>query len=67
MDQPISNLERARADLRRARDSTPGWADARRRDFDNHKLTPLDDAGARLALALKRAQEQFRAAQRLIG
>jgi hypothetical protein len=67
LGQPLRELERARADLRQTRESTPGWADERRRRFDSQRLTPMEEAGARLAAALKRAEEEFSAAQRLIG
>jgi hypothetical protein len=67
LSQALTELERARSDLRQVRASTSGWADVRRRRFDDQRLAPIEEAGARLAAALERAQEQFSAAQRLIG
>jgi hypothetical protein len=68
LEAPLSELARARADLARVRKSTgTAWSDKLRRDFDRARLDPMDDALARLQVALQRAQDQFNSAQRILG
>ena len=68
LEAPLDELARARADLARVRESTgTAWSDKLRRDFDRARLDPMDDALARLTVALRRAQDQFNSAQRILG
>lgn len=67
LDDPLDELQRALADLRRARDETTAWSDEGRRVFDEQRLDPLDEAGARILSAIRNAQEQFSDASRQIA
>lgn len=67
LDDPLDELQRALADLRRARDETTAWSDEGRRVFDEQRLDPLDEAGARILAAIRKAQEQFSDASRQIA
>jgi hypothetical protein len=68
LEAPLGELERARADLARVRESTgSAWSDKLRQDFDRARLDPMDDALARLMVALHRAQVQFNSALRILG
>jgi hypothetical protein len=59
-------VETARAELERTRSDTAGWSDELRQRFDAQRFKPLTDAATKMAVALKKAQEQFDAAQRMI-
>ena len=57
---------RQRSMLNRARSGSEGWSDDLRERFDAARFRPLTDAGARVVQALKKAQEQCAAAERLL-
>jgi hypothetical protein len=68
LEAPLAELERARAELARVRESTAtGWSDKLRQQFDRGRLDPIDDAVARLVIAVRRAQDQVTSAQRILG
>lgn len=67
LDGPIREAQAARAELAKVASSTQGWSDRQRQAFDNQRLKPLADAGARLVAALQRAQEQCARAERLLS
>jgi hypothetical protein len=67
LDDSLKELERALSDLRRVRDSTTAWSDEVRQRFDDQRLAPIEEAGTRLIAAIRKTQEQFSTAQRLIG
>jgi hypothetical protein len=66
LDDSLRELEQALGDLRRVRESTTAWSDDVRHRFDDQRLTPMDEAGTRLVRAIRKSQEQFRIALRLI-
>jgi hypothetical protein len=68
LEAPLGELERARAELARVRESTAAtWSDKLRQEFDRGRLDPIDDAVARLVIAVRRAQDQFTSAHRILG
>lgn len=67
LQEPIRKVESARIELNRVAANTQGWSDGQRADFDNQRMKPLSDAGARMAAALMKAQEQCVAARRLLA
>jgi hypothetical protein len=68
LENPLAELARARAELARVRESTAtAWSDELRQKFDRARLDPMDEAVARLLTAMRRAQDQFASAQRILG
>lgn len=67
LEGPIRDVERARADLSNVAKNADGWSDGQRRAFDRERLRPLDVAGSRLEVALRKAQEQCAGAERLLS
>lgn len=67
LDDSLDDLERALAALRQVRDDTTEWSDDVRTRFDDQRLTPLDEAGIQLIAAIKRAQDGFGNAERLVA
>ena len=67
LDDPIRQVETARAELSKVTASTGGWSDKQREAFDSQRITPLDAAGGRLLSQLRKAQEQCTAAERLLS
>jgi hypothetical protein len=68
LENPLGELERAQAELARVRESTAAaWSDELRRRFDQGCLDPMDEAVCRLMTALRRAQDQFASAQRILS
>jgi len=67
LDDPIRQVETARAELAKVAGSTHGWSDRQRQTFDGQRLKPLDEAGARLSAALQKAREQCAQAERLLS
>ena len=66
LDEPIREVETARAELNKVAVSTTGWSDQQRHDFDGQRMKPLDTAGGRLESALRKAQERCAQAERLL-
>jgi len=67
LEGPIRQVETARAELARAASNADGWSDKQRDTFDGQRMKPLDTAGARLMIALQRAQEQCAKAEGLLS
>ena len=67
LDDPIRQVETARAELGKVADSTGGWSDEQRQAFDSQRMSPLDAAGGLLLSQLRKAQEQCMAAERLLS
>jgi len=67
LDDPIRQVETARAELGKVADSTGGWSDEKRQAFDSHRMSPLDAAGGRLLSQLRTARERCMAAERLLS
>lgn len=67
LDDALRELERALWDLRRVRDSSAAWSDETRTRFEAQRLTPLEEAGVRLLENIRKAQDAFSRAQRLMG
>jgi len=64
--ESLQLAQEAQAELERARSGSEGWSDDLRQRFDAARFRPLTDAGARVVQALKKAQEQCAAAERLL-
>ena len=68
LENPLGELQRARAELARVRESTAtAWSDELRHQFDRGRLDPMDEAVNRLIAAVRRAQEHVSSAQRILG
>lgn len=67
LDDPLDELRRALADLRRVRDETAAWSDEGRRVFDEQRLDPLAEAGTRILAAIRHAQAEFTEASRQVA
>jgi hypothetical protein len=65
-EESVRLAQEAQAELERARSGSEGWSDDLRQRFDAARFRPLTDAGVRLMQALKKAQEQCAAAERLL-
>jgi hypothetical protein len=65
-EESLRRIETARADLRRSHADSSAWSDDVRRRFDAQRLTPLEEAGTRITVALRMAQERCDAAERLL-
>ena len=67
LDDPIHQVETARAELGKVAGSTSGWSDEQRQAFDSQRMGPLDVVGGQLLSQLRKAQEQCAAAERLLS
>jgi hypothetical protein len=67
LEDPIRGVEMARNELTQAANSSTGWSDKQRHQFDSQRIQPLHEAGARLQRALQKASQQSDAAQKLLG
>ncbi len=67
LDGPLREAEVELIELHKAARNTPAWSDAQRRQFDENRMKKLDEAGDKLAAALRRAKEQCAAAERLLA
>lgn len=67
LDGPIRDLDSALSELHRAASDSDAWDDQERRRFDADRLTPLANAGRRLASTLTRAQQKLRTAEALLS
>lgn len=65
LDAVIRQVEQAKSELAKAVATATGWSDQQRESFDQQRMRPLNDVAARLATALRRAEEQIKAAARL--
>ena len=64
--ESLQLAQEAQAELERARSGSEGWSDELRQRFDAARFRPLVEAGASVVQALKKAQEQCAAAERLL-
>jgi hypothetical protein len=67
LEGPIRQVEIAQAEFRSVADNATGWSDQQRHTFDSQRIRPLVSAGTQLLSALRKAQEQCAAAERLLS
>jgi hypothetical protein len=60
-------VEAARAELAKAGRDAQGWSDRGRQAFNEKRMMPLADAGARLMAALETASERCKSAEKLLS
>lgn len=68
LETPLRTMECARADLATVGRETAGsWKDAQREEFDRGHMEPLMNLGRDLITALRRAQDGYLRAERLLA